>query len=675
MKLKQNTKKKSPLHSFPPSRSAMAERGTRGKQQPNSVDKKRRLILGLIIAATGFLLYSNTLSHGYVLDDFSAIKENNIVRQGISAIPEIFKTSYRQGYLSVKDGLYRPLSLATYAIEWNYFPDRPGVSHLVNVVLYGITGIMLFFMLSSIFISPLTSPLREKGTFVPGEAIAFITSLLFIVHPLHVEVVANIKSRDEIMCFLFVICSFLFVFRFLESGSKKFLVLGAISYFLSLLSKETSITFLALLPLALHFFSSAAFKKNISITAFFLVTAVMYLAIRHSVLQGAMADDGVSVADNIIVGAKTFGERIGTAFYILGLYLKMLALPHPMSYDYSFNHIPVVGMENIVSILSLLFYVIIGGFATYVLFDSFKKNPPRPLLKGEMQPILGFGIFFFLVTIFLFSNLVLTIGTSMGDRLMYFPSLGFCICMAVLFCPHPKRSIDIRSFPLQGRGILLLVVVVFFVFKTYTRNADWKDNYTLYSHDVQIVPNSVKAHYYLGLELVKTVADAEQDPEKKKNIYEKGIQELKRAVEIMPAFSSAFTQMGVAYYRLKNYEKAIENYNKASALKPSDAITLNNIGSVYFEWGKYAEATEKFGDALRIDPRFVDAHMNLGSVCGTLKDYGKAIVSFQNAIKYAPDNAMAYYFIAITYQNMGDKVNADKYFQIAGTMDQKLKPH
>jgi tetratricopeptide (TPR) repeat protein len=646
----------------------------KGVKRLNPGDKKRRLTLGLIIGLFGFLLYSNTLSHGYVLDDFSAIKENNIVRQGIHAIPEIFKTSYRQGYLSVKDGLYRPLSLATYAIEWNYFPDKPGISHFVNVVLYALTGFLLFILLCKLFTSPLT-PLPAGGGNKRGEVVAFIASLLFIAHPLHAEVVANIKSMDEILCFLFVICSFLSVFRFLETNSKKFLFSGMAFYFLSLLSKETSITLLALLPLALHFFSSASAKKNISTTSFFFGTALIYLFIRHSVLQGATANEGLSMADNILVAAKTFSTHMGTSFYILGLYIQKLIIPYPLSYDYSFNQIPIVSLGNFFSILSLLFYIAIGGYAAFVLLKSLKKNPPNPLYKGGTQPTIAFGILFFLITIFLFSNLVLTIGTCMGDRLMYFPSLGFCIVAAVLLC----RALRITSVDELRMGSLLkpnflpvLFIAALYGFKTYSRNADWKDNYTLYSHDVEIVPNSVKAHYYLGLELVKVVADKEQDPEKKKKIYAQGIGELEKAVSILPSFSSAYTQMGVAYYRLKNYEKAIENYNKAAKLQPSDAITLNNIGSVYFEWGKYAEAEEKFREALHIDPRFVDAHMNLGSVCGTLKDYNNAIAGFQNAIKYAPDNARAYYFIAVTYKNMGDNANADKYFGIAQQMDPQL---
>ncbi len=617
----------------------------------------------------GVLLYTNTISNNYVLDDFSAIKENNIVRQGTHGIKEIFETSYRQGYLSVKDGLYRPLSLAMFAVEWNYFPDKPGVSHFVNIVLYGLTGMLLFFFLLRLASAAANSGIQSDGN-KKGELFALITTLLFLAHPLHVEVVANIKSRDEILCFLFVLCSFIFVFHFIDSGNKKYILYGLATYFLSLLSKETSITFLALLPLSIHFFSSVPIRKNIFITAFFIGTAAVYLLIRQRVLQG-FSDTGVSMADNIIAGTKSFSTHMGTSFYILGLYVKSLLFPHPLSYDYSFNHIPIAGMGNIFSILSLGFYLAIGCIAAYILVRTFKKNQESSIKYKELK-IISFGIFFFLVTIFLFSNLALIIGTSMGDRLMYFPSLGFCICFAILYINYFMKS-DLKLESGNWKLYPLAVILILLSYKTFSRNPDWKDNFTLYSHDVKLVPNSVKAHYYLGLELVKVVAAAEPDEGKKKKIYEEGIAELEEAVKIQPTFSSAYTQMGVAYYRMKDYEKAVENYNQASSLSPADAITLNNIGTIYFEWKKYAEAKEKFSQALAIDPRFVDAHMNMGSVLGQTGDFKNAISSFQNAIAYAPDNARAYYFIAVTYQNMGDKENADNYFRIAERMDPKLK--
>jgi tetratricopeptide (TPR) repeat protein len=626
---------------------------------------KRTLVLALIIGLIGFSIYSNTFSHGYVLDDFSAIKENNIVKQGNKAIPEIFKTSYRQGYLSVKDGLYRPLSLVTYAIEWNYYPNKPSLSHFVNVILYAITGMLLFIMLRLLF--------TFTGSFKKGETIAFIASLLFIVHPLHTEVVANIKSRDEILCFLFMVCSFITVFKYIESQKVKYLVIGLIFFMLSLLSKETSITFLALLPLAVHFFTSSTLKKNIAITAFFIGTALVYLYIRNKVLGGGIANLEVSVADNFILGAKSLNEKLGSVFFVLGLYVKLLLFPNPLSYDYSFNQIPIVGMSNLFSIFSLVFFTVLGIFALIVLYKSLIKNASESIIQKEMKFITVFGIFFFLITIFLFSNLVLTIGTSMGDRLMYFPSLGFCILISVLMVHFFKiDAIDTKKIENNSRLIPTMLIVLFFSYKTYSRNFDWKDNNTLYSKDVKTVPNSAKAHYYLGLELIKVIADKEQDPEKKRKIYEEGIVELRKAVEILPAFGSVYTQMGVAYHRLKNYEKAIENYKKASSLSATDAITLNNIGTIYFEWKKYEEAMEYFKKALQIDSRYIDAYINLGSVYGTVGDFQNAIISFQNAITYAPENGKPYYFLALTYANTGDKINADKYYKIALEKDPTL---
>ena len=116
-----------------------------------------------------------------------------------------------------------------------------------------------------------------------------------------------------------------------------------------------------------------------------------------------MADDGISIADNLIVGAKTFSTRIGTAFYILGLYVTMLFYPNTMSYDYSFNHLQIVSLGNIFSIASILFYMAVGIYAVFTLYVSLKKDNSKALNKWVNKPILGFGIFFFLITIFLFS--------------------------------------------------------------------------------------------------------------------------------------------------------------------------------------------------------------------------------------------------------------------------------
>ena len=167
--------------------------------------KKVKLFFSLLIGALAIAIYANSINNSYTLDDFSVIKENNIVKNGAKSIPLIFNSSYRYGYLNVNDGLYRPFTLMMYAIEWQIFPDKPAIYHLVNILLYALTGVVMFRLLCK--------ALKQYNIILP-----LVATLLFIAHPIHTEVVANIKSRDEIMCFLFVLLSINYLFNYVNEN-------------------------------------------------------------------------------------------------------------------------------------------------------------------------------------------------------------------------------------------------------------------------------------------------------------------------------------------------------------------------------------------------------------------------------------------------------------------------
>jgi hypothetical protein len=157
------------------------------QEELRNVNRKSRLT-GLFLALLGMAVYLNSIGNGYVLDDFSVIKENNIVSQGTSALGTIWKTTYRQGYLNVQDGLYRPFTLSVFALEWQIKPNSPGLAHFINIVIYGLGIFLLFGVLSF--------ALRNGK-----EWVAVAATALFAVHPIHTEVVGNIKSLDELLCF------------------------------------------------------------------------------------------------------------------------------------------------------------------------------------------------------------------------------------------------------------------------------------------------------------------------------------------------------------------------------------------------------------------------------------------------------------------------------------------
>jgi Flp pilus assembly protein TadD len=598
----------------------------------------------LLIAICSFALYANTLGHDFVLDDYSVILENRLTKQGVSAIPEIFTTSYRYGYFTSADELYRPLPKAMFATEWALSPGDAFPGHLVNILLYMITGISLFFFLMALSDGKLQ--------------LSLIITLLFVFHPVHTEVVANIKSRDELLAAFFGILSLNMYVKYLRSERTSEVLLSALFFFLGFLSKESTITLLAVFPCLswLQSDDNTPFKWKglIPLT----ITAMVYLLIRAAVLEDQ--DPGsVSVADNLLSAADSVTERFSTAILLLGLYLQKLIVPHPLIFDHSYNHIQISGPGN--------WKVMISGsiYMGLLLYGA------RALIRKEL---LGFGMIFYLITMSIYSNLFITIGSSFAERFLFMPSVGFCIALGILInkgvselaSKHTVKDQQKRSYFILTRpgGVVFIVILILFSIKTISRNPVWKNNMTLYSNDIKLAPNSTRTQYYLGNLLVKPKSWGSGDSLTKDSILNDAIKYLNRSIEIYPQFADAHVQKGIAYYHKKDLGKALESYNKAYELNPNDPVVNNNIGTVLFESGQYGESLEYFLRAVEFNNAYAEAYMNAGSAYGVLQNYEMAINYFNLCLRYDPGYAQAYYFLGITYQNMGNeplaKYNFDK---------------
>ena len=201
------------------------------KSQEKVIDvnavKSLQLSLGIIIALFAFILYAQSISYDYALDDIAVLKKNTIVHKGFSGIPELLKKSYWYGFSNVDDPIYRPASLILFAIEWQFFPDNTHVFHFLNVLMYAFSCWLLFRLLCRLF--------RDQTSY-GGMLIPFICGLLYTAHPIHTEVVDNIKSMDEILCFMFAIGSVLLFIKWLGDTKIPSLVYAILLYFLSLMS-------------------------------------------------------------------------------------------------------------------------------------------------------------------------------------------------------------------------------------------------------------------------------------------------------------------------------------------------------------------------------------------------------------------------------------------------------
>jgi tetratricopeptide (TPR) repeat protein len=624
-------------------------------------NKRLRLYFSLFLAIFALLIYYNAIGNEYALDDFSVIKENNIVKNGSKSIPLIFQSSYRFGYLNVNDGLYRPFTLAMYAIEWQIFPDKPSVYHFINVLMYMLTGAVMFRLLCKL--------LQPINLIIP-----LVASLLFIAHPIHTEVVANIKSSDEIVCFLFVLLAIHSTINYLENNKIISLLASLFYYTIALFSKESAILLLALLPLSIFIFRKIPLSKIITVTSWMLIPTVIYLIARHHVLGSVKGIQEVAVVDNLLMAAKTIPERIATAFVVLGMYLKLLIFPHPLLYNYSFNQIPIVNFSDVFALSSLLIHLSALAFALVTIFK--KKFNTENIFEGKR--VIAYGILFYLISIFLFSNLVLVIGAAMGERFVYFSSFGFCIIVAVLLAQVFKIKVtEPLSKPsdiFQNKIFISCVALICLAFslKTIARNPVWKDNLTLYRADLPISMNSVRSHYYLGNELIKRQNELSGEAIDTAAILE-GCKELQAALKIYPLYNDAYTQLGVAYYKIKDYNNAEKYYLTTLDNNPNDAVAISNLAAIYFNTARYQQAIEMYGRAIELNPRFSDAMVNMGSCYGAMQKFPESIEWFMKAIEISPDNAKAYYFTAKSYDFMGDKAQAASYMAQAKSIDSSLK--
>ncbi len=616
-----------------------------------SANRTSLFLLGGLLALFAFLIYANTLGHDYALDDYSAIKENFVTKKGVGGLKEIFTEHYRYGYWSSRGTLYRPMSLAMFAVEWNIAEDSPGFHHFINVLLYAFTAFFLFWTLSKL--------LEDKGPLLP-----FLATLLFIAHPLHVEVVANIKSRDEILSFLFCMAAVYGLWKYFKLKNIKWLLIAGLFYLVAMFSKESAITFLAVFPLIGYFFLKKDIGNSIIPALVFIVPVGIYLFARSMVLDSVLAgSSGISILDNAIMDAKGKGEQLATAFVLAGKYLKNLFIPHPLGSDFGFPQVQAVGWGDWRAILTFLLFLGMAIFA---------------FLKFTKRSMLSFGILYFFITFSIFSNMIIKIGTSYGDRLMYVPSLGFAIAIAyliVLFTSGEEKYKlgNVGAFfkkymiPLAITGIIAAA----FSIKTISRNSVWENSHSLYENDILIAPNSAKLNYHYGLELNKKglAATAAAD---KKVFFESAMAQFAKATQLHPDYSDAYGQIGLLFYRIKDYNQAITNYQKAIELKPG-ANAYSNLGTAYFETGKVQEAITAYQNAVRANPRFVDARRNLGASYARIKRFQDAIKEFQEALKYEPNDALIHLYIGSAYRDLGDPNNAKIWMDKAYQLDPSLR--
>lgn len=614
-----------------------------GKNKPIALSPKLYWRYIGIVFASAFLLYANTLNHEYSLDDDIYTKKNRFVQQGFSALPDIFNKGSLVGFNDANESNYRPLVLLNFMFSTSIFGNNPHAEHFFNVLFYSLSCVVLLLLLQKIF--------KNYNSLVP-----LAITLLFVFHPVHTEVVASIKSRDEILSWLFGVLSFYYLMCYAENVRKqKKLTMALLFFFAALLCKENSLTFIIIVPLLLLFFSELPAKKITSIFIPFAILIVVYMVIRISVLESITFKEKIIVMNNGLMAAKTTGDMLATNFVILGKYIWLLLFPVNLTWDYSYAQVPIVSFSNWKALLSLAIYLAMG---TYVL------------LRFKHKDIYVFSILFYLITLFLSSNLVVKIGATMGERFLFVPSLGFCIAMILIMLKVLKVDLSAPNWTNKSTVFALLGgVLLLYGFKTVDRNKAWKNNFELFSEGIKVSTNSARAHFAVGSEQ-RVLGEKEPDPVKRNEHYKISIAEYYNGIAIYPDDAEVWYNLGVTYFNMGDTANARKVYARALELRPTYNMALNNTGVIYFNQKRYDKAMECFAKILETDTMFTDAYGNIGAVHHNKGEYQSAAKFYEKALQRNPYNKSTLGNISLVYKALGDTVKATMYSQRAAAIVQ-----
>lgn len=623
---------------------------------------KNALWVGLAAAALGFLLYANTLGHLWTLDDFSIIKSNWITKGGLKNIDLIFSKEYRFGSWNSVGSLYRPIPLAMFTLEWQLSPDNPFLGHLLNALFYALTGWVLW-----------ATWRRILADYPP--VLAAIAVLVFMAHPVHTEVVANIKSRDEILALLFGTLTLRAIWEYIYSSETKWLVAGMLSYAVAMFSKESAITLMAVFPLAMWYFSPASTSKIVRVAGLMLIPAVIFLLIRKKVLDAQPYQETYSILDNFMVETKNQAERLASAFMMCGRYLWTLIFPHPLVCDMGYPQMKVVNFSDWRALAGFFSYV---GMGLWAIFNMRNKH------------ILSFAILFYLATFSVFSNVLMLIGTSYGERLLYMPSFGFALAVGWLFVKIFKIDDRTEIWNPNGKGTALWMalgaLLAIYSLRTVFRNGAWYDSASLYAADLPNSPNCAKLNYHNALEQVRLGMDEKESVVKDVEQVRKGIAGYDKCIELYPQYHDAYGSRGLAYYRLgevlknpeeqkKAWDQALLDYQESLKYRYNNSEVLSNMGKIYFTRGQPEKAEEVYRKAVEFDPRFVDGRRNLGAVLAMQRKFPQAIEQWKQALDYADKTKLPtlYFYIGSAYKDMGQPEKGVEWFEKAYALDPSLR--
>jgi Flp pilus assembly protein TadD len=594
---------------------------------PESVKKSFVIFTYFVLILSTLLVFWQVRNFSFLnYDDSDYVSANTQVLNGLT------KDGVVWAFTTNRSANWHPLTWLSHMLDCQLFGANPGLMHLMNLILHLANTLLLFAVFR-----------KMTGTLWQS---AFVAAA-FALHPMHVESVAWIAERKDVLSTLFLLLTLAAYVGYVKRHGIVRYVLTLLLFALGLLAKPMLVTLPALL-LLLDYWPLERIRgqgtedrrqrakgtsQKISAGQLIIEKIPFFaLSVISSVITFLVQLSGSAVAHIDILPLKV---RTANAFLSYARYTGKLFWPQHLAVFYPFDADSFASWQVAMCVLLLLVISIL-----VIRFGRNRKYLPVGWFwfVGTLVPVIGF----------------VQVGLQgLADRYTYIPYTGLFIMIAwglpELLSKWPQRK--------TALGLSMVIILTTLGICTHQQVSFWNNNFTLFSHAIEVTQNNYIAHNNRGV-YYDTIGR-----------YQDAIEDYKQAIKTNPDYSEANYNLGVACGKLGRRQEEVEAYKRAIKIKPYYAKAYCNLGIAYDALGRRQDAIEAYKQAIRIKPDYAVAYLNLGVTYYRLGRYQDAVEPYKQAIRIQPGFVLAHYNLGVDYSVAGDKNSALEEYKILKTLD------
>lgn len=650
---------------------------------------KNRQFHLIIVILVSILTYVNILQNGFAWDD----------RDFFIDWPQIKNTEGLPAYLSIPAlmagdlplnhrGIYRPVRSIYYLASYAIWGENPLGYHIQAIIVHALI-VLLIYMITEI--------ITKK------RIVALIVALLFATHPIHTEAVTYITASMDTLGILFFFLSFYFYLKTKTEKSKKsiFLLASLIYSFFAFFTYEMTLVLPFLIvsyDLSMNNFSFKRIISKINVYKYYFLGFAAYFLVRFLILGiGNRADYlggnwEIAANQTRIVIPEIFAHYFWWLIWPVNLTISHdLTINLLLAFIKILNKIdPTGNLVNMSTKIAFLFPVFYFLLSLLILYKLFKK-----------YPLIFYSTAWIIIALLPVSNIIPQ-GASIAERFLFIPSYGFILLVGLLFyhgfIKLKENKQKIYRYSSYGIILTFILTTLFYMFQTFRRNIDWKNEKTIWLSAISVDPTSPRAYaalgviytregqYDNGINLFKKAIDLNQPSAKlnsdlgliyeKKGDIEKAVMQYQEALKINPDYYLAHIYLGNIYLQRQNdFKSAEQEYKSALEIKKKDPVILSYLGNVYYNQEQFDQALKIYLEALNLEPNSDILNYKVGFAYFRLSSYELAIKFFNKSLDLNPNQPLVYLGLASSFEQKGDTEKAREILEkgFIATHDQQLK--